>query len=155
MFECLKSGKVCGKFEIIYFVPSSFFAFHFYSIFKQESVANSQKRKNPQHLRVAGLQIHIVAILSILTHAEFYEPPPILVEQECISRPYPNRVSDSASASFQAGSPALIFDFIDIIFAAILQQNTKRLDRAISVNLSEDRNIFFFDFLLDLALISL
>jgi len=73
--------KVRGELEIIYFVPSSFFAFHFYSIFKQESVANSQKRKNPQHLRVAGLQAYIVAILSILTHAELYEPPSILIRQ--------------------------------------------------------------------------
>jgi hypothetical protein len=61
---------------------NSYFTFRFSSIFKQESVANSQKWKNPQHQRVAGLQTYIVAILSILTHAEFYEPPPILIEQE-------------------------------------------------------------------------
>lgn len=36
-----------------------------------------------------GFQFYTVAILSILTHAELYEPPSILIEQVCVSRPQP------------------------------------------------------------------
>ena len=92
-----KSKKACGKFG--YNIFCSEFQFRYSSQFEFQTLIrrNVPKMEKPATSAGCGFTSFYCCYTYILTHAELYEPPSILIEQVGIPGSDPNRISDSTS----------------------------------------------------------